>query len=49
MDRYEFKDGASEKFWEVGVDEATLTVRFGRIGTAGQTKDKTYPSVLTHL
>lgn len=33
------EDGSS-KFWEGEVSGSTLTVRFGRIGTEGQTKDK---------
>ena len=28
----------SSKFWEVTVEGSTLTVRFGKIGSAGQTK-----------
>ncbi len=42
--RFEFKEAASAKFWEVSVRGATLMVRFGRLGTAGQQKDKTFPS-----
>ncbi len=44
MRRYELKDGTSAKFWEAGVTGATLTVRFGRIGAAGQSKDKAFGS-----
>jgi predicted DNA-binding WGR domain protein len=44
MQRYEFRDSSSQKFWEVGVDGNTLTVRFGKIGTNGQTKTKTLAS-----
>lgn len=40
MERYELVDAESSKFWEVGVAGADLTVRFGRIGTAGQSKTK---------
>lgn len=43
MDRFELVEGGSSKFWEVGVVGPVLTVRFGRIGTAGQVKDKTFP------
>jgi predicted DNA-binding WGR domain protein len=42
MRRFELKEGGSSKFWEAEVDGATLTVRFGRIGTAGQTKSKPF-------
>lgn len=42
MRRFEFKEGSSKKFWEVTVSGNTLTGRFGRIGTAGQEKSKTF-------
>lgn len=42
--RFEFVEGTSSKFWEVVVEGSVLVVRFGRIGTAGQTKTKTFPS-----
>lgn len=42
MGRLECKEGSSNKFWEVTVSGNTLTVRFGRIGTAGQEKSKTF-------
>jgi len=48
--RFEFvgtdsESGASSsKFWEVTVVGADLTVRFGRIGTDGQTKVKSLES-----
>jgi len=42
MKRYfEFVEGSSSKFWEVAVNDKTVTVRFGRIGTNGQTNVKT--------
>ncbi len=44
MRRFELSDGTSEKFWEVGVEGSSFTVRFGRIGTNGQTQTKTFPS-----
>lgn len=44
MDRYEFKDGTSHKFWEVSVTGETLTVRFGKVGTSGQVKEKSFDS-----
>jgi len=40
----EFRDQTSAKFWEVTVDDDMLTIRFGRIGTAGQTQKKTFSS-----
>ena len=42
MKRYfEFVGGSSAKFWECGVSGNEVTVRFGRIGTNGQTQTKT--------
>jgi predicted DNA-binding WGR domain protein len=38
--RLELTEGPSNKFWELEVTGASLTVHFGRIGTAGQTKIK---------
>ena len=38
---FEFVGGSSRKFWEVTLVGATLTVRFGRIGTIGQSQSKT--------
>ena len=37
--RLEHKQGSSSKFWEPKVSGSTLIVRFGRIGTDGQTRD----------
>ena len=39
--RFEFVNGNSNKFWEIETDESHVTVRFGRIGTAGQAQSKT--------
>jgi predicted DNA-binding WGR domain protein/cell wall assembly regulator SMI1 len=38
MARLTCTEGGSNKFWEGTVNENTLTVRFGKVGTAGQTK-----------
>ena len=40
MRRFEYIGGGSEKFWEIDQAGASVTVRFGRIGTAGQTQVK---------
>ena len=37
---FEFVEGKSSKFWEVLVEGSTLTTRYGKIGTKGQSKDK---------
>ncbi|SHL98240.1 DUF4132 domain-containing protein [Rhizobacter sp. OV335] len=44
MRRFELVEGTSSKFWEVAVAEADVTVRFGRIGTNGQAKTKSFAS-----
>jgi len=38
---FEFIGGTSRKFWEITLDGSAFTVRFGRIGTAGQTQSRT--------
>ncbi len=40
MRRFECVEEGSAKFWEVDVIGSTLRVRFGRLGTEGQSKDK---------
>ena len=40
MRRWELVTGGSAKFWEVGREGSSATVRFGRLGTAGQTQTK---------
>ncbi|MEE6261541.1 WGR domain-containing protein [Plantactinospora sonchi] len=37
------EDGSAHKFYEVTVDDAQLTIRYGRIGDAGQVKSKAFP------
>jgi predicted DNA-binding WGR domain protein len=39
---FEFIGGSSRKFWEISQSGASFTVRFGRIGTPGQTQTKTF-------
>lgn len=40
----ELSEGNAHKFYETIVDDCTLTIRYGRIGDAGQTQQKTFPS-----
>lgn len=47
--RFEFVDGSSNKFWEVRVEGASQTVRYGRIGTDGQSKTKQFADAATAL
>ncbi|MFV8754878.1 WGR domain-containing protein [Nannocystaceae bacterium ST9] len=44
MRRFEYKDSKSHKFWEVVVEGKAFTVRYGKVGTEGQTQTKSYPS-----
>src|SRR5687767_11299869 len=39
-----FDDGSSRKFWEVEVAGDQLTTCWGRVGTRGQSKIKTFDS-----
>jgi DNA ligase-1 len=39
---FEFSDDKSSKFWEISKDNLDVTVRYGRIGTSGQTKSKSF-------
>ena len=40
---FEFVGDNSAKFWELGISGTEVTVRFGRIGTDGQTQVKSFP------
>ena len=40
----EYKDEKSEKFWEASVDGKTMTRRWGKLGTDGQTHTKEFAS-----
>ena len=40
--RFEFSEGRSDKFWEISAAGTEVTVRFGRIGTEGQTQVKSF-------
>ena len=40
--RFEFVGGTSAKFWEVQVSGQNVTVRYGRLGTEGQTQTKSF-------
>ncbi len=42
MPRYELVEGTSSKFWEISLDGASFTVRYGRIGTDGQSQTKSF-------
>jgi predicted DNA-binding WGR domain protein len=40
----EYRKGRSQKYWAIEVKGSSHTVRFGRIGTAGQSKTKAFDS-----
>lgn len=42
MPRYEFSDDKSKKFWEIARAGSEVTARWGRIGTDGQSKTKSF-------
>jgi predicted DNA-binding WGR domain protein len=42
MRHFEFIGGSSRKFWEIALSENSFTVRFGRIGTPGQSQTKSF-------
>jgi ParB family chromosome partitioning protein len=42
--RFEFEEDDSSKFWEVMVQDKSVIVRFGKIGSAGQKKPKALAS-----
>ena len=42
MRRFELIEGNSSKFWEVEQAGSDLNVRWGRIGTAGQSQTKPF-------
>jgi uncharacterized protein (TIGR02996 family) len=44
MRKFKYTDDKSYKFWDIELEGSTYTVRFGRIGTKGQTKTKDFPS-----
>lgn len=47
MARYEYNDEKSSKFWEIEQDGHEFTVRYGRIGSDGQSKTKLFDDAAT--
>jgi len=41
---FEFRDDSSSKFWEITLEGNTLSTRFGKIDSQGQTSTKTFPT-----
>ncbi|HEY7422685.1 MAG TPA: WGR domain-containing protein [Gemmataceae bacterium] len=44
MRTFTFSDAKSHKFWNIELQGNSFTVTYGRIGTAGQTQTKKFPS-----
>ena len=42
---FEFHDDKSDKFWEISSSELDITVRYGKVGTQGQTQVKSFPNL----
>lgn len=41
---FELVEGSSSKFWEIRLEGAAVTTRYGRIGTSGQSTTKGFPT-----
>src|SRR5262249_39698677 len=44
MRSFQLSDATSHKFWSIDVQGAKHVIRFGKIGSAGQTQEKTFPT-----
>lgn len=44
FERYEYTEGASNKYWQVAVTDMRVDVQYGRIGNQPQSSTKTYDS-----
>jgi len=44
MRTFQFSDAKSHKFWNIEVSGNSFTVTYGKIGTAGQTQTKSFPT-----
>jgi predicted DNA-binding WGR domain protein len=46
MNKREFRltSDTSNKFWAIQLKDSSFTVHFGRVGTAGQSQEKTFPT-----
>ncbi|MDP3537951.1 MAG: WGR domain-containing protein [Azonexus sp.] len=45
--RFEFRDDKSSKFWEIRIESNRFNVRYGKIGTDGQTQIKEFSDAAT--
>src|SRR5690242_367340 len=44
MRRFEYVEGTSSKFWEIALDGSAFTVTYGKLGAAGTTQTKSWPT-----
>jgi uncharacterized protein (TIGR02996 family) len=44
MQRFQYSDAKSHKFWNIEVSGCSLIVTYGKVGSAGQTQTKTFAS-----
>ncbi len=44
MRSFEYRDAKSAKFWNIDLQGSSFTVVYGKIGTAGQSQAKTFPT-----
>src|SRR5262245_20188603 len=44
MRTFVYTDAKSNKFWNIDLHGASFTVTFGKVGSAGQTQTKTFPT-----
>ena len=44
MRRFEFQEGKSNKFWEIDLQGDGFQVRWGKLGTQGQSQTKSFPN-----
>jgi uncharacterized protein (TIGR02996 family) len=44
MRAFQYSDAKSHKFWNIDVSVNSFTVTFGKVGTAGQTQTKAFPT-----
>lgn len=44
MRTFQFSDAKSHKFWNIDVSGNTFTVTYGKVGSAGQTQTKSFPT-----
>lgn len=44
MRRFEFSEGSANKFWQIDLEASELRIAWGKIGTTGQSQNKSFAS-----